>query len=160
MEIPNAECVMWASHPGACLLDVLKNLIGAKIRLCMMYISFVYVCIYIFYFFSERNSHCCYTEGAGRVAIQSLVALLWNPTLLVFSENLALKNELEQPALAANSTNEVISDLSWVLDSREKSILTEGNNIFPAYLFIAMLIEGESITCSVFTRAFIWALNI
>lgn len=38
--------------------------------------------------------------------------------------------------------------------------LKEGGNIFPVYLFIAMLMKGESITCSLFTRAFIWASNI
>lgn len=57
------------------------------------------VCIYISHFFSERNLHCYYTEEAGRVAVQSPVAPSWNPMLLVFLENLELKNELEQPAL-------------------------------------------------------------
>lgn len=57
LEIPNVEHVMWASQPGVCLLNVLKNLIGAKIRLCMMYLYLLYIFIYRynFYFFSERN---------------------------------------------------------------------------------------------------------
>lgn len=72
-----------------------------------VFISFIYVrvCIYIFYFFSERNLHCYYTEGAGRVAIQSPVAPLGIPMLLFFLENLEPKNELEQPALLCHLSN-------------------------------------------------------
>lgn len=73
MEIPNVACVMRASQPGACLLNVLKKSHWCQdMALHATFISFIYVYISIFYFVCERNLHCYYTEGAGRVAIQWL----------------------------------------------------------------------------------------
>lgn len=39
---------------------------------------------------------------------------------------------------------------------KRKVSLKENNTIFAVYLFIAMLMRGESITYSLFTRALIW----
>lgn len=43
---------------------------------------------------------------------------------------------------------------------KRKVNFKEGNNIFPAYLFIALLMKGERVTCSLFTGAFSRASNI
>lgn len=124
-----------------------------------IYIYLKCVSRYMYLIYLAKGVSTYYTEGSGRGEAQHCWSFwkTWNWRMSW--------NNLLCSVLSENNMRVPIAQLSYFrsfMSSRlkRKVSLKEGNTIFPVYLFIAMLVRGESVTCSLFTRAFIWASNI